>query len=263
MSDKFNEMFGASEEKSRVEADSVGLLLRIILAVTTGGFAYMYGYEMLTWLLPEMYAKIGTTLIYMFGIDFMAFEWPRLKRNNAQTEKQIDIADMGWKVSTIMSVVVTLVFTVLVFGEFVTLEGKLKEFIDILAIAVAIGMPIFQGVWYMRYENNGIKSVEALQDAKLRAMRNTAQYAIRDEHERSRLGRTVEGAKKKMPGVTADEADAMVDDYFDSQTYTRPATAKASPNGSNGEPIGFTRKRYKLDPNRTRQQPPGNPTNGQ
>ena len=216
---KYDDFFSDTEESSRTEAFSVGLVLRIILAVTTAGFAFVYGSGLLNWLLPDFLARVATTAVYLFGIDFMAFEWPRLAQKNATTEKQIGIADTGWKVSTAMSVAVTLVFTLLVFSDFITVEGQLADAVNILALVVGIGMPIFQGVWYMRYENASIRSIESRQRAQHGAMKNFAQFTIVKEHERERLGRLVDGVRQQLPNVTRREAAAMQDDYFNSSIY--------------------------------------------
>lgn len=248
---KYNDFFSDSEEGSRTESFSVGMILRIILAVTTAGFAFVYGAGLLNWLLPDFLARVATTAVYLFGIDFMAYEWPRLGRVNATTEKQIGIADTGWKVSTTLSVIVTLVFTLLVFGEFINVEGQLKDAVDILALVVGIGMPIFQGVWYMRYENASIKSIEARQRAQHGAMKNFAKFTIVQEHEQERLGRLVDGVRKSLPGVARVEAGAMEEDYFNSSIYdssqpvmnhedTQPTASSNSPTRRG---IGFSRMR--------------------
>jgi len=218
----YDEIFASEEADSRTEASVVGLLVRLILAITTAGFAWVYGHGLLSWLLPLFWAQVFTTIIYVFGIDFMAFEWPRLvQKQNATTSKQIGLADTGWKVSTAMSVIVTGVFTLLVFSEFVTLEGRLEQLVNILALAIGIGMPIFQGVWYMRYENASHSTIEAKQAANLRAMKNKANFTIKSEHEAARLGRAVENVRRQLPVTTTAEAEHIAGDYFDSSVYHR------------------------------------------
>lgn len=219
--DEFDELFDFESADSETERGAVGIILRIVLAVTTAGFAYLYGYELLTWAVDEFYARIGTTIIYVLCIDFMAFEWPRLAEKNATTEKQIGIATHGWMVSVGMSVLVTFVFTTLVFSEFVNLDGQLGDLVDLFSWLVGIGAVTFQAVWYMRYENNGVKSVQARQKAASRARRNVSAATIQAQHEKQRLGRTLRGVAQRLPGISQEEADRLADDYFRRNTYGR------------------------------------------
>ena len=209
MNDK--DIFGLGDklfqEQTNTEtvATIIEVTIRVILAMTTAGFFYVFAGDLMTWLTGPMFSPYLTAGIGVFCIDVMAWAWNWLKERHATTATQMQVAKFGMIADLAMSALITGLFFVLL-TDFVTVidptTGQLNTLgqgINLLGLFAGSFAIVGNGLAYAYYAATGIQSLEAKNKAELRSAQLTGQHIVNKERSGLIITRTLEGIQQQLP----------------------------------------------------------------
>lgn len=200
------------DNKSKADfAALIGVIIRLVLAVTTGGFFFIYVGELFAWLAGPLYSPYLSAVTGVFCIDGLAYFWSKLRQRSGNTETQLTAATIGTIGNILISVLVTVVFIILL-TDFVAIYdsagslndiGQAVNIAGLLIATIAIGG---NGVLWAYFDANSAAVRQALSAARLAAARFAGQFAIDDRRNRLEIGRTIEELHAALPRYTNDAA---------------------------------------------------------
>lgn len=259
MSQNNNDLFGYEDifedNKSKADFEAlIGVIIRLILAITTGGFFYLFVGDLFNWLAGPLYSPYISAITGVFTIDGLAYFWSKLRQRRGNTETQLTSATIGTIGNNLLSVLVTIVFIILL-TDFIAIRdangqlndiGQAVNIAGLLIATIAIGG---NGLLWAYYDANTSNVRQALSAAKLTAARFAGTFAIEDRRNRMTIGRTMEELKAALPRLTDDAAARNRAKYL-LENFTRFDTdgdgrisdqelRQASPRNGNGQ-----RRRY-------------------
>lgn len=222
--DMFNleNIFDSDGDGNRDLAGVFGVLLRIVLAITTAGFFFVYTPNLFGWLVGYEYAGYMSALIGVFVIDVAAFMWDRIRRVSATTQTQIDTAKWITIGDIILSAAVTVVFFILStnFIELYGADGQLNmagTVVNLLGLAIGTLAIAGNAVAWAYYEANGSDAREQVNMTQLRAVQSKAAFEINKQHAQLQVAQTLEGIAQRLPNSTRAAAQRNQQRFFDTR----------------------------------------------
>ena len=215
-----------------------GIVIRLILALSTAGYFYLFGAELFSWLVGPGLAPWVSAAIGAFFIDFMAWKWNQLRLNDATTGAQIATAKIMTVIDLALSIAITAVFALLV-GGFVEIGVEWLSLIRGIGFVVGVGAICGNSASWAYYEANDAGSRKALQAANLRAIRNQGQHEIDKAQSIMVVERTMRDIQKSLP-QHADQAAGQNAGRFFGERFTQvqeesPTTSRPTMVSSNGQ----------------------------
>lgn len=221
----------------------VGLIVRLLLALTTAGFFFTYGELLFEWLVGPAYSGWTAALIGTFAIDGMAFVWPRLRESHATTETQMTAASIGTIGNMTISVLVTVIFIILR-TTWVTLTDASGELtaagwaINLLGLTVMTLGIAGNGALVAYYEYNSAQARERRSKVSMDALKNRAAYRLLEAQMRMTIERTLQDVSNQLPDV-AQRAGQHNSDAFIRTRYSYLDNApRHDPNQPQSEEAG-------------------------
>jgi len=245
--DMFNldNIFDSDGDGNRDLAGVFGVLLRIVLAITTAGFFYVYTPNLFGWLVGYEYAGYMSALVGVFVIDVAAFMWDRIRRVSATTQTQIDTAKWITIGDIVLSATVTIVFFILStnFIELYDTNGQLNMIgtvVNLLGLAIGTLAIAGNAVAWAYYEANGSDAREQVNTTQLRAVQSKATFEINKQHAQLQVAKTLEGISQRLPVSTRAAAQQNEDRFFNTrfggiQSEELPPTAVSA--AGSGSPV--------------------------
>jgi len=231
--DLFNLSNVFDDDQTRRDGRTItGVIIRLILALSTAGYFYLFGSELFTWLVGPGLASWVSAAVGAFFIDFMAYQWNRLRLNDATTGAQIATAKIMTIIDLALSVAITAVFALLV-GGFVEIGADWLSLVRGIGFVVGIGAICGNSASWVYYEANDANSRQALQKASLRAIQNQGQHEINKAQSVMIVERTMRDIQKSLPQHADHAANDNAGRFFD-ERFTKTAereTANPTPNG--------------------------------
>jgi len=222
--DMFNleNIFDSDGDGNRDLAGVFGVLLRIVLAITTAGFFFVYTPNLFGWLVGYEYAGYMSALIGVFVIDVAAFMWDRIRRVSATTQTQIDTAKWITIGDIVLSASVTVVFFILStnFIELYGSEGQLNmagTVVNLMGLAIGTLAISGNAVAWAYYEANGSDAREQVNVTQLRAVQSKAAFEINKQHAQLQVAQTLEGIAQRLPTSTRAAAQRNQQRFFDAR----------------------------------------------
>jgi hypothetical protein len=221
--DLFNdeELYQDSESKNAV-ASIFGVVIRFIMAITTGGFFAVYAPALSAWLVGDAYAMWVSALLGIVSIDIMAWLYSYLRSNHASTTTQMKAAAGGTIGNIALSATVTAVFFILQTSFIPTsnADGSLTavgEIINILGLIIGSLAMAGNGILWAWYQANGIKERAQLNANELRAASLTGRFVIEKQKQKLTMARTIEGIQQQLPALTATAGKQNATHYLQSK----------------------------------------------
>lgn len=221
--DLFNdeELYQDSESKNAIAA-IFGVVIRFIMAITTGGFFAVYAPALTAWLVGREYAMWTSALLGIVSIDIMAWLYSYLRSNHATTTTQMKAAAGGTIGNIALSATVTAVFFILQTSFIPTAnpDGSLTavgEIINIVGLIIGSLAMAGNGILWAWYQANGIKERAQLSTNQLRAASLTGRFAIEKEKQRLTMARTLENIQRQLPALTATAGKSNAAHYLRSK----------------------------------------------
>lgn len=185
-----------------------GVIIRLIMAITTGGFFAVYAPALTAWLVGHEYAIWVSAVLGMISIDLMAWLYSYLRSNHATTTTQMTAAVAGTIGNIGLSAIVTAVFFILQtdFIPTVYADGTLTtagEIVNICGLVIGSLAMAGNGILWAWYQANGIKEKAQLSRNQLRAASLTGAFAIEKENQQLTIARTIENIRGQLPALTA------------------------------------------------------------
>ena len=200
-----------------------GVIIRTILALSTGGFFYAYGGALFSWLVGPELGAWAAAIIGIFLVDVLAWRWSKIKLAST-TQAQITIAGIMSTVDLALSAVITLLFVALM-GDFITVSAEWLPVLQFIGYAVGAGAIVINGVAWHRYEATGAEEQEAQRRAELRAMHAAAAHVIATETAQATLTQTVGAIRADLPTNAATKGAQNAQAHNDRVFTARPTTA--------------------------------------
>jgi hypothetical protein len=205
-----NDFFNLDELNDRTGSNHaggiVGLLVRLLLALTTAGFFFAYGSQLFAWLVGPEYGAWTAALVGTLAIDGMAFAWPRLREGHAGTEVQMTAASIGTAGNMGISVLITVIFIVLR-TTWVTLtaaDGSLTAAgwaINLLGLTCMTLAIAGNGALVAYYEYNSAEARNRRARVAMDALRNTAEAQLLRAQMKMTIERTLQDVARQLPDV--------------------------------------------------------------
>lgn len=206
-------------ESSNHLSSIFGFLIRLVLAITTAGFFFVYAGNLFAWLVGYVYSPYFSAVVGTFCVDVLAWAWSYLREKHATTETQISAAKWATVGNAGLSALVTVVFFILL-TDFVAThhsDGTLNNIgliVNMAGLLVGTVAIAGNGMVWVYYQSNSTNSRRNLDNAKLRAARMKGQFAIDQQQNRLVIERTIEQIKAQLPDLANAAGDTNAGQYL-------------------------------------------------
>ena len=217
-----NEFNLFEDDKSSVAGYVKGIgtvILILISAVATFGFFSQFNANFLSSILPQTLAAIGAGAVGVALLEGGVIWWHYLSLNDADTQKQINLAKWGYVFSLVLSVGITAVYMLLtssLIGPFITVDFMDK--VSLAGLVIIVAAVVVQFVLSREYDRASSNTTKSKHQANIRAAQNKASHVIEFEHTQQRLERSVDEIRRQLPDTAQRQATRARDAFLADQT---------------------------------------------
>lgn len=205
----------------------VGAILLLISAATSFAFFAQYAGKVFEFISPSLSPYLAGA-VGVISFELMSVVWRYLHANNADTARQMQLAQVG----AILALSGGLLVTVIYFALQTDLLTGVMDASTVTALSLVGGILIILGVsgnfgLYHFYEEAGSKHQANLQKAQIAAMRSTASFHTKAATTKHTLAHTMNEIDRALPGQAAQQARRERDQW--ATTMFTPMQNRKSP----------------------------------
>ena len=206
-----------------------------VLAVGISGLASFqffaqFSGALLAGLLPAEFLSVGAGLICLAMLEGGTLFWQRSVQEDADSQQQLLIARAGYTVSLIASVTITCLFFLLSSSLVAPYLADVAHIVNAFAAFVLVAIISFQFTAIVSYNSAATKASAAQQEAKLRALHNSAEFSVKDASTRADLEHALAELQKALPEASRQRGTEGAQNFI-AKRYGRSQDKQRTPAG--------------------------------